>query len=118
MSLDPQDWPAFRAFAHELLDAMLDRQQSVGEGPVWRPVPQVVKDRLAAPPPQAPTPLDALRRELDELVLPYASGNTHPRFWGWVQGSGTPGGALAEMVAATLNANCGGRDHGAICTAA
>ena len=114
MSLDPQDWPAFRAFAHELLDAMLDRQQSACEGPVWRSVPQVVKDRLAAPPPLAPTPLAALRRELDELVLPYASGNTHPRFWGWVQGSGTPGGALAEMVAATLNANCGGRDHGAI----
>ena len=114
MSLDPQDWPAFRAFAHELLDAMLDRQQGAGEGPVWRPVPQDVKDKLASAPPQAPTPLDALRRELDELVLPYASGNTHPRFWGWVQGSGTPGGALAQMVAATLNANCGGRDHGAI----
>lgn len=113
-SLDPQDWRAFRAFAHELLDAMLDRQQNADVGPVWRPVPEAVKQRLAEPPPQAPTPLKELRRELDACVLPYAVGNTHPRFWGWVHGSGTPGGALAEMVAATLNANCGGRDHGAI----
>lgn len=113
-TLDPADWPAFRAFAHELLDALLDRQQRVAEGPVWRPVPEVVKARLAEPPPVDPTPLAALRRELDACVLPYAVGNTHPRFWGWVHGSGTPGGALAELVAATLNENCGGRDHGGI----
>jgi glutamate/tyrosine decarboxylase-like PLP-dependent enzyme len=113
-SLDPADWPAFRAFAHDLLDAMLDRQQRAAEGPVWRPVPGQVKARLAEPPPNAPTPLATLRRELDECVLPYAVGNTHPRFWGWVHGSGTPGGALAELVAATLNENCGGRDHGGI----
>ena len=30
---------------------------------------------------------------------------------GWVQGAGTPVGMVAEMLAAGLNANCGGRDH-------
>ena len=30
---------------------------------------------------------------------------------GWVQGGGTPVGMLAEMLAAGLNANLGGRDH-------
>jgi glutamate/tyrosine decarboxylase-like PLP-dependent enzyme len=113
-SLDPADWPAFRAFAHDLLDRMLDRQQGAGQGPVWRPVPDSVKTRLEEPAPLAPIPLAALGRELDEFVLPYSVGNTHPRFWGWVHGTGTPGGALAELVAATLNANCGGRDHGGI----
>ena len=30
---------------------------------------------------------------------------------GWVHGGGTPVGMLAEMLAASLNANLGGRDH-------
>ena len=30
---------------------------------------------------------------------------------GWVHGAGTPVGMLAEMLAAGLNANCGGRNH-------
>jgi len=32
-------------------------------------------------------------------VLPYVTGNTHPRFWGWVTGCGTATGALAELLA-------------------
>jgi glutamate/tyrosine decarboxylase-like PLP-dependent enzyme len=54
---------------------------------------------------------------VDELisdVLPYATGNIHPRFFGWVHGTGLATGLLAELVAATMNSNCGGRDHGAI----
>ena len=31
-----------------------------------------------------------------------------------MHGSGTASGVLAELVAAAINANCGGRDHGAI----
>jgi aromatic-L-amino-acid decarboxylase len=33
---------------------------------------------------------------------------------GWVQGGGTVVGALAEMLSAGMNANCGGRDHMAL----
>ncbi|MDE2468273.1 MAG: aspartate aminotransferase family protein, partial [Bradyrhizobium sp.] len=38
-------------------------------------------------------------------------GNVHPGFMGWVHGGGTAVGMLAEMLAAGLNANLGGRDH-------
>jgi aromatic-L-amino-acid decarboxylase len=41
-------------------------------------------------------------------------GNTHPRFWGWVIGTGSPSGMLAEMLAAGMNPNLGGGDHGAV----
>jgi aromatic-L-amino-acid decarboxylase len=47
-------------------------------------------------------------------ILPYSSGNAHPGFMGWVQGGGTPVGMLAEMLAAGMNANLGGRHHMAI----
>src|SRR6202042_1569722 len=43
-------------------------------------------------------------------VLPYAAGNVHPGFMGWVHGGGTPVGMLAELLAGGLNANLGGRD--------
>ena len=48
------------------------------------------------------------------LVAPYGVGNRHPRFYGWVHGGGTAIGMLADMLAAGLNANCGGRDHAPI----
>ena len=44
-------------------------------------------------------------------ILPFAAGNAHPGFMGWVHGGGTPVGMLAEMLAAGLNANLGGRDQ-------
>jgi glutamate/tyrosine decarboxylase-like PLP-dependent enzyme len=46
--------------------------------------------------------------------LPYATGNIHPRFFGWVHGSGVAGNIVADILAAAMNSNCGGRDHGAI----
>jgi glutamate/tyrosine decarboxylase-like PLP-dependent enzyme len=64
--------------------------------------------------PLEPTPLEDVYREFVTDVLPYPTGNIHPRFFGWVHGSGTPTGALAELLAATMNSNLGGRDHGAI----
>jgi glutamate/tyrosine decarboxylase-like PLP-dependent enzyme len=47
-------------------------------------------------------------------VQPYSTGNLHPRFMGWVHGGGNPVGMLAELLAGSLNANLGGRDHAPI----
>ncbi|MDB4900312.1 MAG: decarboxylase, partial [Gemmatimonadetes bacterium] len=43
-----------------------------------------------------------------ERVMPYTSGNQHPRFWGWVQGNGTPLAMMAEMLAAGINPHLAG----------
>ncbi|MCG8461224.1 MAG: pyridoxal-dependent decarboxylase, partial [Holophagales bacterium] len=40
-------------------------------------------------------------------VAPYPAGHAHPRFWGWVCGTGTPIGMVADLVAAGINASCG-----------
>ncbi len=112
--LDPADWDAFRRDAHALLDLLIGRLEHAAEGPVWRPMSDEIRHRLDQPSPREPAAFDALRADLESLILPYATFNTHPRFWGWVQGTGTPGGMLAEMAAAAINANCGGRDHAAL----
>lgn len=110
-SLDPQDWDEFRRFAHAALDDSLDYLASLRERPVWRPVPQAVRQRLATPLPRQGAGAEAAYREYRELVAPYPLGNIHPRFWGWVNGSGTPMGLVAEMLAATLNVNAAGFDQ-------
>ena len=55
--------------------------------------------------------LAQLHEEFMTSILPYTARNAHPGFMGWVQGGGTPVGMLAEMLAAGLNANVGGRDQ-------
>jgi glutamate/tyrosine decarboxylase-like PLP-dependent enzyme len=110
-SLDPGDWPAFRAQAHAALERALDRLQHVAEGPVWRPTPADVRARFEAPMPTAPRELPDVLADIDTLIAPYVVGNTHPRFFGWAHGAGTAAGVVAELIAAALDANCGGRDH-------
>lgn len=112
-SLDPADFDAFRADAHRLLDACLDHLHAAPDRP-WQPVDALAQARLM-PDLGAPGIGEAaLADELAAAVLPFGTGNTHPRFFGWVHGTGLAAGLLAEMTAATMNSNCGGRDHGAI----
>jgi aromatic-L-amino-acid decarboxylase len=113
-SLDPADWDAFAELAHRLLDQALAHLRTVRERPVWKPVPAAVKQALSAPLPLDGRGAEATAAEALRSILPYATGNIHPRFFGCVHGSGTAGNLLAEILAATMNANLGGRDHGAV----
>ncbi|MEM8957591.1 MAG: pyridoxal-dependent decarboxylase [Pseudomonadota bacterium] len=109
--LDPTDRDAFRAQAHALLEACLDHLEAARERP-WRPVSEEVREALMPPLPRSGIGEDATAKALAAL-LPHGTGNTHPGFFGWVHGTGTHAGLLAEMAAAAINANLGGRDHGA-----
>ncbi len=111
--LDPQDWQTFRAAAHDMLDAALDKMQSAGDGRVWTPFPDEQKQAFRAPLPRAGASAQEVQTRI-EALLPYGVGNTHPRFFGWVHGSGTPSNVIADIAAAAMNANLGGRDHGAM----
>ena len=94
-----------------MLDDILDYIENIRERPVWQPIPESVRGRFRAGIPAEPTDLAAVHDEFMRHILPYATGNTHPGFMGWVHGGGNLPGMLAEMLAAGLNANLGGRDH-------
>ena len=94
-----------------MLDDILDYIEHIRERPVWQPIPDRVRAHFSAPLPTAPTDLAVVHQEFMRDILPYATGNSHPGFMGWVHGGGNPAGMLAEMLAAGLNANLGGRDH-------
>jgi glutamate/tyrosine decarboxylase-like PLP-dependent enzyme len=96
-----------------MVDDMLDYQKNVRERPVWQPVPENVQAYFEEPLPEAPQPAEEMYREFVEYVLPYPTGNNHPRFWGWALGNGTVLGMLAEMLAAAMNPNVGGPEQSA-----
>jgi aromatic-L-amino-acid/L-tryptophan decarboxylase len=113
-SLDPEDWPQARLQAHRMLDDLFDHLESLRTGPVWQPMPAVVRKGFDAPLPMGPTPLSEVHQEFLQHVLPYSTGNLHPGFMGWVHGGGNVAGMLGEMLAGGLNANLGGRDQAPI----
>jgi aromatic-L-amino-acid/L-tryptophan decarboxylase len=110
-TLDPQDWNELRALGHRMLDDMIDHVATVRERPVWRPIPDAVRARFRDGLPRGPSELNGVYREFLDFIAPYATGNVHPGFMGWVHGGGSVVGMLADMLAAGLNANLGGRDH-------
>ena len=110
-TLDPTDWHAFRSQAHVMLDDMLDYLEHLRQRPVWQPVPEAIHQRFREPLPREGRHLTELHQRFLEEIMPYSLGNAHPGFMGWVQGGGTPLGMLADMLAAGLNANVGGREQ-------
>jgi glutamate/tyrosine decarboxylase-like PLP-dependent enzyme len=94
-----------------MLDDMLDYTKLIRERPVWKHAPDEIKAQFKKPLPLEPQSPEEVYEEFLENVLPYTVGNTHPRFWGWVMGTGSVSGALAEWLAASMNTNSGGIDH-------
>ena len=110
-TLDPEDWDAMRALGHRMLDDVMDYVETIRERPAWQHISDQAKAHFGQPLPLDPQPVEEVYQEFLEHVLPYPIGNTHPRFWGWVLGTGTVVGALAELLAAAINTNTGGLDH-------
>lgn len=114
-TLDPVDeagWGDLRALGHRMLDEMFSGMEEVRERPVWQPMPDTVRGALAGEPvPYQGQGAETVYAEFVENVLPYPTGNTHPRYFGWVKGTGTPLGMLADMLAAGMNPHMAGFDQ-------
>ena len=94
-----------------MLDDMLDYLAEIRQRPVWQPAPASATQAFQNPLPHDLGSLAKAYESFTENVLPYAIGNAHPGFMGWVHGGGSVVGMLAEMLAAGLNANLGGREQ-------
>ncbi len=110
-TLDPNDWEEIRRVFHSAADHGLAHMRDVRERPVWQPTPEAIQERFRERLPRDGQPVGTLLSCFEDAILPYGTGNTHPRFWGWVHGSGNVAGVLGEMLAAFMNCNAGGRDH-------
>jgi aromatic-L-amino-acid/L-tryptophan decarboxylase len=107
-TLDPSNWESMRKLGHNMLDDMMNYMETVRKRPVWQHLPEQVKVNFSKPVPKQPQSPEEIYEEFVENVLPYPMGNIHPRFWGWILGTGTVMGAFAELLAASMNTNTGG----------
>ena len=111
VGLDPDDWEAFVRFCTERLRKTVQQLSTVANDKVWSPIPETVKQAIAEEIPMKPQGIEQVCSDIEDNILPYLLGNTHPRFFGWVHGTGTAGGIMSAIYAAAINANLGGREH-------
>lgn len=113
-TLDPQDWSGLRALAHRMVDDAMDYLETIGDRPVWTKTPPETLELTQTPLPMQGAPIEAIYEDFRRHIMPYTKGNVHPRFFAWVQGTGTAVGALADMLASTMNPNTTIGDHAAM----
>jgi glutamate/tyrosine decarboxylase-like PLP-dependent enzyme len=95
----------FRRAGHELIDWIADYRERVArlEFPVMsRNAPGDLRAAMPATPPQDPEDFAAIRRDLDELILPACTHWLDPRFHGYFPSNGLPAAVLGDLVSTGL----------------
>lgn len=110
-TLDPADWEETRKIGHQMIDEMIDYIKNVKDQKVWQPIPDKIKKIYESPLPLEPSTVTSVYDEFKEQILPYRMGNIHPRFWGWVIGTGTVFGSYGDFLNSIMNSNLGGGEH-------
>jgi aromatic-L-amino-acid/L-tryptophan decarboxylase len=106
------DLDEFRRAGHALVDAVADHLAALPSASVWRPLPDDLRaELLSLPLPSGPTDLGPLAAAMVSDVLPYAMGNGHPAFFGWVNPPPSLAGVLASLAAAAMNPSVVSGDH-------
>ena len=110
-TLDPKDWESTRKLGHRILDDVLDYLKTLRDRPVWQHASTEIRAHFEGTPPVEPQLQEDIYEEYLKYILPYQVGNHHPRFWGWVLGTGTVMGMFAELLAAATDANSGNASY-------
>jgi aromatic-L-amino-acid decarboxylase len=101
------DTSEFRKYAHELVDWMADYMEKAGSYPVRSVVqPREILRQIPESPPQRGEPFETLFGDFQNIILP---GMTHwqsPSFFAYFPANSSPPSILAEMLTATLGAQC------------
>jgi glutamate/tyrosine decarboxylase-like PLP-dependent enzyme len=105
LELDPA---RMRELGHQVVDLLVDRIASLDSQPAWRGAGRAeLEARLRTGPPTEAEPFESLLRVLREDVLEHAARVDHPRFLGFVPGSPTWPGVLADFIASAHNVFAG-----------
>jgi aromatic-L-amino-acid/L-tryptophan decarboxylase len=94
-------------------DAVASHRERLLERPVFGKVGSGAA-LFEEPVPEEGRPFEEVLAFVREHVLPYPMGNSHPRFYGFINATADPVGSMADYLAAAMNPNCWGGDHAAI----
>jgi glutamate/tyrosine decarboxylase-like PLP-dependent enzyme len=101
---------AFRRLGHRVVDQVADFLASLPSRPVSPDTtPARIREILGADASLPTTGEDpaTLFDEIAKTLFDHSTFNGHPRFFGYITSSAAPVGALADLLAATVNPNCG-----------
>jgi aromatic-L-amino-acid/L-tryptophan decarboxylase len=97
----------FRRHAHDLVEWMAGYMENVETFPVKSSVkPGEIFDKLPDKPPQKSESFDSLMSDFDNIILPGITHWQNPNFFAYFPANNSPSSVLAEMIIATLGAQC------------
>lgn len=102
-----------RRLGRLVVDAVVENHRTLLDRPVFGKVGDqapVFREAL----PRHGQPFEDVLRFTQEHILPFPMGNVHPRFFGFINATPDPLGALSDFMASSMNPNCWGGDHAAI----
>jgi glutamate/tyrosine decarboxylase-like PLP-dependent enzyme len=94
-------------------DAVAEHRAKLTERPVFGKVGDGASV-FDGPVPEEGRPFEEVLDFAREHILPRPMGNSHPRFFGFINASADPVGIAADFLASAMNPNCWGGDHAAI----
>jgi aromatic-L-amino-acid decarboxylase len=102
----------FRRAGHRLVDALADFYDTLPERRVTsgETAAAIRAEIKPEPLPEQGQRAEALLAEIAPLLIEHSLHNGHPRFFGYITSSAAPLGALADLLAAAINVNCGLRN--------
>ena len=97
----------FRKHAHDLVEWMAGYMENVEKFPVKSLVkPGEIFDKIPDKPPLVADSFDSLMSDFDKIILPGITHWQNPNFFAYFPANTSPASILAEMVIATLGAQC------------
>lgn len=102
--MNPKD---FRAFAHQLVDWMADYVEQAGEHPVIPSTqPGEIRDQFPSSPPPQGEEFAQIFDDFQSKIVPGMTHWNHPGWFAYFPANHSPPSILAEMLTATLGAQC------------
>lgn len=99
----------FRKLGYRVIDIIAEYYKSIRDVPVFPPISsKALEDIFSEPLPQESQDPESILNDWEDKILRYATHLGSPKYFGFVNGSGTMMGVLAEALAASVNMNPGG----------
>ncbi len=101
------DIAEFRRHAHDFVDWMAEYLETVEQFPVRAQTkPGEIAAKLPDAPPEAGEAMERIFADFKADVMPGITHWQHPRFFAYFSANSSPPSVLAEMLTATLAAQC------------